>query len=174
MAKKLKYLVIHCSDTPKGREVTKEDIIRWHTSPKPKGRGWDRAGYTDLILLDGSLQNITPNNNDCIVDNSEITWGAAGVNSVSKHICIVGGRTSDNKKPLFNFITKEQADTLESYLINAIAQCPDVKVAGHYYFSDYKTCPNFDVEAFMLSRGFNKKNIYHNENKKTPFDIDVK
>ncbi|RHB24096.1 lysozyme, partial [Bacteroides stercoris] len=30
---KLKYLVIHCTATPEGREVSSADIRKWHTSP---------------------------------------------------------------------------------------------------------------------------------------------
>ena len=62
---KLKYLVIHCTDTPEEREVTKDDIIRWHTNPKHKGgRGWNRPGYSDIVYLDGELVNILPFNQD--------------------------------------------------------------------------------------------------------------
>jgi hypothetical protein len=50
--KKLTYLVIHCTATPEGRDVTKEDIIRWHTAPKSKGgRGWSIVGYSRMINL---------------------------------------------------------------------------------------------------------------------------
>ncbi len=38
---KLKYLVIHCTATPEGREVSSADIRKWHTSPVAQGgRGW--------------------------------------------------------------------------------------------------------------------------------------
>ena len=38
---KLKYLVIHCADTPASREVTKGDIEKWHLGPAllPDGSG---------------------------------------------------------------------------------------------------------------------------------------
>ena len=58
----LKNLVIHCSATPEGRNVTKEDIIKWHTAPKPEGRGWSRVGYSDMIALNGNLINLLPRN----------------------------------------------------------------------------------------------------------------
>lgn len=45
---KLFYLVIHCTATPAGREVSAEEIRRWHTaSPNEGGRGWKQVGYTD-------------------------------------------------------------------------------------------------------------------------------
>lgn len=48
---KLKYLVIHCTATPEGREVSGAEIRAWHTNPVSKGgRGWKQVGYTDLFL----------------------------------------------------------------------------------------------------------------------------
>lgn len=41
---KLKYLVIHCTATPEGREVSGAEIRAWHTNPVSKGgRGWNRS-----------------------------------------------------------------------------------------------------------------------------------
>ena len=52
----LKQLVIHCTATPEGREVTAADIRAWHTNPTSKGgRGWKQVGYTDLFHLDGTV-----------------------------------------------------------------------------------------------------------------------
>ena len=49
---KLKYLVIHCTATPEGREVSGAEIRAWHTNPVSKGgRGWKQVGYTDLFHL---------------------------------------------------------------------------------------------------------------------------
>ena len=48
---KLKYLVIHCTATPEGREVSSADIRKWHTSPVAQGgRGWKPVSYTHLTL----------------------------------------------------------------------------------------------------------------------------
>ncbi|MBN2669847.1 MAG: N-acetylmuramoyl-L-alanine amidase [Bacteroidales bacterium] len=167
--KKLKYLVIHCTDTPEGREVSKKDIERWHLSPKPKGRGWKRLGYSDMIHIDGSIENLTPYDNDDYVQDSEKTWGATGVNAVSRHIVVVGGRTKDNRHIQFNFMEALQVHTLIQKCKEEIALHPDLLIAGHYHFSEYKTCPNFDVEALLLANGISEKNIYTNL-KPTPFE----
>ncbi|MFR2931049.1 MAG: hypothetical protein ACLTCW_08040, partial [Alistipes putredinis] len=56
---KLERLVIHCTATPPGREVSAADIRRWHTAPVSQGgRGWRQVGYTDLIHLDGSVERL--------------------------------------------------------------------------------------------------------------------
>lgn len=44
MKKELKYLVIHCTATPRGREVTADEIRAWHTAPNREAEGggkWD-------------------------------------------------------------------------------------------------------------------------------------
>lgn len=65
MKQTLKYLVLHCTATPEGRDVTAADIRRMHTSPKSAGgRGWSKPGYTDIIRLDGTVERIVDNNED--------------------------------------------------------------------------------------------------------------
>ena len=91
----LKYLVIHCTATPEGRDVSTADIRRMHTSPKPQGRGWRQVGYTDLFRLDGTRERLVKNNEDAYVDGWEVTNGAAGFNSVSRHIVYAGGVAID-------------------------------------------------------------------------------
>lgn len=66
---KLKYLVIHCTATPEGREVSSADIRKWHTSPVNQGgRGWKQVGYTDLFHLQGGVERLVDNNEDAQVD----------------------------------------------------------------------------------------------------------
>ena len=78
---KLKYLVIHCTATPSGREVSSNEIRAWHTNPVCKGgRGWKQVGYTDLIHLNGEVERLVANNEDANVDPWEITNGAKGYN----------------------------------------------------------------------------------------------
>ena len=107
MSKPMKYLVIHCTATPEGREVSAADIRHWHTDPVSKGgRGWKQVGYTDLIHLDGSVERLVENNEDANVDDWEVTNGAAGYNSVSRHIVYAGAASPRThvlplrKKPL--------------------------------------------------------------------------
>jgi N-acetylmuramoyl-L-alanine amidase len=71
---KLKYLVIHCTATPEGREVSSADIRKWHTSPVAQGgRGWKQVGYTDLFHLNGGVERLVENNEDAQVDPWEVT-----------------------------------------------------------------------------------------------------
>jgi hypothetical protein len=152
--KKLKYFVIHCTDTPAGKEVTSDDIKSWHLSPLPKGRGWKQIGYTDIIHLDGKLEQMVDNNNDSYVDPWEITNGVAGINPEARHIVLAGGSKG------VNTFTPEQMKTLERICKQAIIMWPTILIAGHRQFDKSKTCPSFDVPQFLLSININKKNIY--------------
>ena len=79
---KLKYLVIHCTATPEGREVSGAEIRAWHTNPVSKGgRGWKQVGYTDLFHLNGGVERLVNNNEDANVDPWEAT-NAAPISSM--------------------------------------------------------------------------------------------
>jgi N-acetylmuramoyl-L-alanine amidase len=153
----LKYLVIHCTATPEGREVSAKDIFDWHTNPKPLGRGWSRVGYTDLIQLDGTLLNLRPFNQDNDIDNWEITNGARGYNGVARHVVYAGGLTKDLKAPK-DTRTKAQLNSLETYVKYMVLRHPDIKVIGHNQISN-RDCPSFNVTPWLVAIGVNPKNI---------------
>lgn len=150
MARPLTYLVIHCTATPEGRAVSAEEIRRWHTAPPPRGRGWSRVGYTDMIHLDGRIERLQANNEDEVVDAWEVTNGAKGYNAVSRHIVYVGGldgqgRPKDTRTPA-------QKAAMAHYLKAFRAQHPRVRILGHSDLAA-KDCPCFDVAAYLRSIG---------------------
>lgn len=152
MAKKLKYLVIHCTATPEGREVSAADIKRWHTSAPPSGRGWKQVGYTDMIHLDGRVERLVNNNEDANVDPWEITNGAKGYNSVSRHIVYVGGVDANNVKKAKDTRTTSQKEAMKKYVLDFHKRFPDVKIIGHRDVAA-KACPSFDVKQWLESIG---------------------
>lgn len=143
---KLKYLIIHCSATPEGMDVKPQQVKHWHTDPKPYGRGWDRVGYSDLVLLDGTIHNFVEYNEDDLVQMSELTYGVAGFNSVSRHICYIGG--CDSKMNPKDTRTDKQKEALKQYVLNFKKKHPNAQVFGHYHFSP-KACPSFNVEKWL-------------------------
>jgi len=148
-------LVIHCTDTPEGREVTAADIRAWHTSPPPKGRGWKQVGYTDMIHLDGSLERLVSNNEDSVVDPWEVTNGAEGYNSTSRHIVYVGGQSLGDKTPR-DTRTAAQKDTLATYVKYFHLRNPKAQIIGHHDLNPGKACPSFDVKAWLKTIGINQ------------------
>lgn len=170
MARRLQYLVIHCTATPAGREVSSDDIRRWHTYPVwAGGRGWKQVGYTDLIHLDGTIERLVDNNEDAWVDPWEVTNGAKGYNAVSRHVVYAGGLASDAKTPC-DTRTPEQRDAMAGYVRNFHKRHPGVRIVGHRDLSpdrngdgkitpdEYmKACPSFDVASWLREIGIEQE-----------------
>ncbi len=150
--KRIEYLVIHCTATPQGRPVTKQDIERWHK----KERGWSRLGYSDLIHLDGRLENLTGWDVDALIEAHEMTWGVKGINQISRHVVYAGGvdaygRPKDTRTPA-------QKEALRDYVRFMVRLYPWIKVAGHNFFAR-KDCPCFDWRGWLREIGIPEKNI---------------
>lgn len=133
--RKITEIIVHCSATPEGRNVTIDDIDRWH-----RQRGWEGVGYHYVIHLDGSIHKGR--------DLEKIGAHCIGHNKQSIGICYIGG-LDVNGKPK-DTRTPEQKDSL-STLINQIRlKYPNVKVFGHRDFAN-KDCPCFSVHKEYLS-----------------------
>lgn len=151
---KLKYLVLHCTATPEGRDVTSAQIRQWHTAPvSAGGRGWKQVGYTDLIHLDGRVERLVENNEDANVDPWEITNGATGYNSVSRHVVYAGG--CDGRMQAKDTRTAAQLRAMEEYVKDFHRHFPDVRIIGHNEIAA-KACPSFDVQKWLRSIGINQ------------------
>ncbi|MBQ8455654.1 MAG: N-acetylmuramoyl-L-alanine amidase [Bacteroidaceae bacterium] len=156
MSKPLQYLVIHCTATPEGREVTSSEIRHWHTDPVSKGgRGWKQVGYTDMIHLDGKVERLVKNNEDANVDPWEITNGAVGYNAISRHVVYVGGVDANNVKKARDTRTPAQKAALKKYVLDFHKRFPKVKIIGHCQVAN-KACPSFDVPKWLKEIGINQ------------------
>lgn len=153
MKKELKYLVIHCTATPAGREVSSRDIRAWHTAPVAQGgRGWKQVGYTDLFHLDGTVERLVANNEDACVDDWEITNGAQGYNAVSRHIVYAGG--CDPYGNPADTRTDAQKEAMRRYVLDFHRRHPAVRIVGHRELPGvHKACPSFDVAAWLNEIG---------------------
>ena len=133
-------IIVHCAFT-KPREgqsprIGVAEIRRWHTDPKPKGRGWSDIGYHYVIKRDGTLQLGRP-----------LERAGAHVRGQNKHsvgICLVGGMDKRTGKAV-NDYTDAQWQTLRMVVGGLLTQFPDSKVTGHNNWTNAKSCPNFDV-----------------------------
>tara|TARA_R100001463_G_scaffold23551_2_gene56407 strand:- start:19560 stop:20219 length:660 start_codon:yes stop_codon:yes gene_type:complete len=163
---KLEFLILHCTATREGHEVTKEDIHNWHI----KRRGWKQVGYSEMIHLDGTIEELVPYNDDDVVDRWEVTNGARGMNFKSRHITYVGGveaRRRNGKYQAKDTRTEAQLKAMEMYVKAHTTLHPNWKIAGHYHFAA-KACPSFDVPEWLESIGIQEKNIYRKE-PRSPF-----
>ena len=154
----VKYLVLHCTATPEGREVTSGEIRHWHTDPVKKGgRGWKQVGYTDMIHLDGKVERLVGNNEDAEVDPWEVTNGAKGYNTVSRHVVYVGGVSKDGKTAK-DTRTEAQLKAMTAYVRDFHERFPQIRIVGHGELPGVKkACPSFDVAAWLRSIGIYQK-----------------
>lgn len=124
----MKYLVVHCADTPNNREVTAEEIHRWH-----KERGFDGIGYHAVIQRSGLVERGRPE-----------YWSGAhvrGHNTDTLGVCLVG-------RDQFNDV---QLNSLRLLLKDWKRKYPDAEVVGHCDLDSGKTCPNFDVKHWVAT-----------------------
>ena len=147
------YLVIHCTATPAGREVSSADLRAWHTAPVSEGgRGWQQVGYTDLFHLDGSVERLVANNEDETIDPWEITNGAKGYNRVSRHIAYVGGCDRSGKPA--DTRTDAQREAMKQYVLAFHKAHPNVRIVGHGELPNvHKACPSFSVKEWLQEIG---------------------
>jgi len=154
--KKLQLLIIHCTATQVGIEVTSDQIRKMHLSPPPVGRGWHQVGYSDMIHLNGTIENLVKHNEDEWVDPWEITNGAIGLNDVARHVVYVGGIDKIGKP--MDTRTVAQKAALQLYVEDFLSHHPDCKIAAHNQFAN-KACPSFDVPTWCKEIGIAENNI---------------
>jgi len=133
MMREIKYIILHCADTPNDKYFDIEDIDRWH-----KEKGWSGCGYHFVITRDGKLQKGR--------DIERVGAHVYGYNSKSVGICLIGGKDKDNKPNLD--MTLVQDGALFNLITKLKEKFPEVNIRGHYKVSE-KTCPNFNVEKWL-------------------------
>lgn len=128
--RKIDKIIVHCTATPEGRDVTVEEITRWH-----RARGFRTIGYHYLVRLDGTICPGRPEN--------EIGAHCKGENARSVGICYAGGLASDGKTPK-DTRTAAQRASLRRLVADLRERYPGATVHGHREFAA-KACPCFDV-----------------------------
>lgn len=129
--REINKIIIHCSDTPEGRNNTVADITAWH-----KHRGFRTIGYHFVVYIDGTVKQGRP--------IAEIGAHCTGHNADSIGICYIGGRTEDMKK-FKDTRTEAQKESLLILLKELRKQFPFAKVYGHRDFAN-RDCPCFDAK----------------------------
>lgn len=130
--RKINKIIIHCTATPEGRDVSITDVRRWHVEE----RGWQDIGYHFLIQRGGAIEEGRP-----IEQTGAHTRGH---NWDSIGIAYVGGMSKDMTEPK-DTRTEEQKDAL----VDLLCQLKDTYggiIYGHRDFSS-KACPSFDAKS---------------------------
>lgn len=134
--RRINYLVVHVSDSPKGRGDEAKDIHRWHQQ-----RGWSGIGYNAVITGNAELQPGRPDYWQG-AHVRDFDQDGEGDNSDSLGICIITNTAPD----------EDQLRALEGWLHIKLIDHPDAKVVGHCDLDGRKSCPNMDVPTWWATR----------------------
>lgn len=136
--RKIKTLIIHCSDTYADMDHINASVIRkWHVEEN----GWDDIGYHDVILRDGSIEH----GRDYEIPGAH----ARGHNHDSIGICMVGGKGVGGD-PESNFTTA-QWKSLDELCTNLKFRY-NADIIGHCDVSP-KACPSFNAIEWAKTIG---------------------
>ena len=123
-------VILHCSTTNEGTDVTAAMIRAWH-----KDRGWSDIGYHYIVRLDGTVESGRPINKR----GSHVR----GHNKDSIGICYVGGLDSNGHAK--NTMTAQQRRSIETLCRSlCTALNKPLTLHGHSEFTR-KDCPSFKV-----------------------------
>jgi len=132
MARQINKIIVHCTATPEGRDVTVDEIRRWHVEE----RNWSDIGYHWIVTLNGTLEKGRPEH----IQGAH----AKGFNKNSIGLCYVGGVDEDMKPK--DTRTEGQKGTIKCILEDLKGRYPNAEIIGHRDVSS-KACPSFDAKA---------------------------
>lgn len=128
--RKISKIIVHCTATPAGREVSVAEIDRWH-----RARGFRCIGYHYVVMLDGRVCEGRP--------VEEIGAHCLGENAESIGVAYVGGLDADGKTPA-DTRTAAQKASLRALVGALRGRWREAAVHSHYEFAA-KACPCFDA-----------------------------
>jgi len=129
----IKKIILHCSATAEGKDVTVATIRKWHLARK-----FNDIGYHYVIYRDGSI-NIGR-------DINKIGAHTEGHNTGSIGICYIGGCAKDGRTPK-DTRTPEQKIALYKLIDDLLMLYPTAEIHCHYEYAN-KACPSFKLETF--------------------------
>ncbi len=128
--RKINEIIVHCTATAAGKEVSVKQIDAWHRSC-----GYKSIGYHFVVTINGTVLTGRP--------VKEAGAHCKGHNAHSIGICYVGGIDSYGKPA--DTRTPAQREALRKKIDELKHEYPDATVHGHNEFST-KACPCFDVK----------------------------
>ncbi|MCC8155363.1 MAG: N-acetylmuramoyl-L-alanine amidase [Tannerellaceae bacterium] len=141
---KIETLIIHCSASRPGSDLSAADIDRMHRQQN----GWKMIGYHYVVRLDGSIEPGRP--------EDSVGAHASGWNATSIGICYIGGLNQSGKAE--DTRTPAQKQSLIKLIKELCAKYPIKQIIGHRDTSPdlngngvvdpwerIKECPCFDA-----------------------------
>ena len=131
------YIVIHCSQTRPSQKWGAKEIDRVH-----REFGWLKIGYGAVLKRDGTWEQGR--------QDDEVQAHVKGYNHTAFGLCLIGGAKEEDWKQSEDNFTAEQWEALKRELTRLVKKYPDARIVGHYDLDKNKTCPNFDVQNYLL------------------------
>lgn len=128
--RKIRKIIVHCTATPAGREVSVGEIDSWH-----RARGFRGIGYHYVVMTDGRVCEGRP--------VEEVGAHCLGQNADSIGVVYVGGLTADGRSPA-DTRTPAQKASLRELVDSLRGRYAGATVHSHYEFAA-KACPCFDA-----------------------------
>lgn len=132
----IREIVIHCTATPEGRDVSVETIRAWHLA-----NGWSDVGYHFVVMRDGTVRPGRP--------EAKVGSHVAGHNVGTLGVVYVGG-TDANGKPKDTRTPAQKAALLQLAKDLIEKYTTITKITGHNEHTKAKACPSFDVRKDPL------------------------
>ena len=135
----IKEIIIHCTATPEGQDVTVEQIRRDHI----KNHHWSDIGYHYVIYRNGHVEK----GRDVDIAGAH----CEGHNTYSIGVAYVGGLERDPRKTYNQLEAKDtrtlsQKAALLSLLVDVRKLYPNAKIISHRDLDKHgKQCPSFDA-----------------------------
>ena len=149
-------IIIHCSATREGQDVSVETIKKWHLA-----RGFTDIGYHFYIDINGEIFKGR--------DIDKMGAHCKGHNHGSIGIAYCGGVEQDGETPK-DTRTEAQKDALLIILKTLKVMYPQAKIHSHKDFSK-KACPSFDATSEyknLESKGVAQCNTINKSPKRKP------
>ena len=133
----IKYLTIHCTATPEGRNNSAEEVKAWDVAR------FGQPSYHIVIELDGeAVRHLQDGQRGA--HTAKANTGNIGISYVGGTESLsAGGKPKDTRTPA-------QKATLRRLVLNYQAAWPDIVIRGHRDWPGVnKACPSFDVAEWL-------------------------
>ena len=135
----IKEIIVHCTATPEGRDLTVEQIRADH-----RKQGWSDIGYHYVIYRDGTIHE----GRDVDIIGAHCSKG--GHNTYSIGVAYVGGVENIPGVPYSMLKPKDTRTDSQKYALLSLLTdlkkiYPSAKIYGHRDFDPGKACPSFNA-----------------------------
>lgn len=135
--RKINEIIVHCTASIEGKNVTVEEIRKFHTKPVSQGgRGWSDIAYHFVVYIDGTIHAGRPVDRaggHCMNHNAH-SIGVVYVGGLDKNGKAKDTRTDAQKEGLLKLLKQLKKDY------------PNATIHGHREFAN-KSCPCFDAKT---------------------------